>query len=120
MDANPKWYVGLHALLALFSLSGVLSKLAASERFLGPRFCLLYGGALLALAAYALLWQQVIRRLPLSVAYANRAVTIVWGLVWGALVFGETVTPGRLAGAAIVMAGVVLYTRSGGRDGDGE
>ena len=46
-------------------------------------------------------WQQVIKRIPLTTAFANKAVTVVWGLVWGALFFREAVTPGKLLGAAL-------------------
>ena len=58
---------------------------------------------------YAIGWQQVIRRLPLTTAYANRAVTIVWGIIWGLLIFNEKLNAGKVIGALIVIAGVILY-----------
>lgn len=99
----------LHALLMLFSLSGICSKLAASHPFMSREFVLLYGGMVLILAVYALGWQQVIKRMPLTSAYANRAVTIVWGIVWGVTLFHETVSPAKIVGAAVVLVGVALY-----------
>ena len=62
------------------------------------------------LAVYAFVWQQLIKRIPLTVAYANKAVTLVWGLVWGWLFFGESITPGKIIGIIMVMAGVVIYS----------
>ena len=56
------------------------------------------------LGVYALGWQQVLRHIPLSAAYANKAVTVVWGCVWGLLLFREQLTPGKLAGGALVLA----------------
>ena len=103
-------FVALHALLLVYSLSGILSKLASSYPFLSFEFFVLYGGMLLILVVYAIAWQQIIKRLPLSVAFANKAVTVVWGIVWGLLFFNERVTVGMVVGAAIVMAGVVLYS----------
>ena len=38
---------------------------------------------LAALVAYAFGWQQVIKHLPLTTAYANKAVTVVWGILLG-------------------------------------
>ena len=38
---------------------------------------------LLALVTYAAGWQQVIKHLPLTTAYANKAVTVVWGILAG-------------------------------------
>lgn len=105
-----KKYVALSLVVLLYSIVGVLSKLASAEPFLSMRFCLLYGGVIVLLGVYALAWQQIIKRIPLTTAFANKAVTVVWGLVWGLLIFHEAITPGKLAGAALVVAGVVLFS----------
>ena len=101
--------VALHALLVVFSLSGIMSKLASQHPFLSWQFIAFYGLMIVCLGVYAIGWQQVIKRLPLTTAYANRAVTVVWGIVWGVLVFHEQVTWQKLLGAAIVLVGVALY-----------
>lgn len=100
----------LHILIAFYSLTGVFSKLASAEPFLSMRFCLFYGGVLVLLGVYAIVWQQIIKKLPLTTAFANKAVTVVWGLVWGLLIFHEAITPGKLAGAVLVMTGVILFS----------
>lgn len=113
--------LALHAMLALYSLSSVCAKLAAGFDFMSAGFVACYGGMVVLLGAYALGWQQVIKRLPLTYAYANKAVTVVWGIVWGALLFHEQVSPLKLAGAAIVLAGVVLFSLGDpGRSGAGD
>lgn len=112
--------IGLHLLLAVYSLSDVCSKTAAGAPFMSFRFLFFYGCVLGLLGVYAIGWQQVIRRLPLTVAFANRAVTVVWGIVWGVLFFREQVSPLRLAGAALIMAGVVLFARADGRQAEEE
>ncbi|MBP9996671.1 MAG: EamA family transporter [Lachnospiraceae bacterium] len=99
----------LHLLLAIYSLNGIFSKLASNYPFLSIRFILCYGTVLVALAVYALGWQQVIKRMPLTLAFANKAVTIVWGIIWGYLFFGEKVTPNRIIGALLVIIGIILY-----------
>lgn len=116
---NPKAMLGLHGMLVLYSLSSICGKLASGFPFLSVGFIVCYGGMIALLGIYALGWQQVIKRLPLTFAYANRAVTVVWGIVWGALFFSEPVTAGKLAGALIVLAGVVLYATSGDDAQDG-
>ena len=100
----------LHLMLMVYSLSGVCSKLAAGEPFLGVRFCVFYGTVILLLAFYAVAWQQVIRVLPLTTAFANKAGTTAWGLVWGLLFFQEQITFGKLLGVTLVIAGVVLFS----------
>ena len=110
--SHGKALLALHLLLALYSLCDVCSKLAAGQSFLSFGFCLYYGGMILLLGVYAIGWQQIIKRLPLTTAYANKAATVVWGILWGMLLFDERVTPGKLAGAALNIAGVVLYAKA--------
>ena len=62
------------------------------------------------LAFYAVGWQQIIKRLPLTTAFANKAVTVVWGMVWGLLFFHESITIGKVIGAVLVIIGVVVYS----------
>lgn len=102
-------YLFLHLILMVYSASGILSKLAAGEPFLSFRFCLFYGGVIFLLMFYAFVWQQVIKQLPLTTAFANKAVTVVWGLVWGSLIFHEQISIGKIVGAILVISGVVLY-----------
>ena len=110
----------LHLLLMLFSFSGIMSKVAAQYDFMSLGFILAYGGMVAILGVYALGWQQVIKRLPLTTAYANRAVTIIWGIVWGVLFFHEEITPLKILGAAIVLAGVVLFAVADNEGADDE
>lgn len=107
-----KWLIALHILVGVYSVSGILSKLAATAPFLSLRFCLCYAGIIGLLGVYAIGWQQIIKRMDLTTAFANKAVTVVWGIVWGFLFFGETITAGKLLGAALVILGVVLYVKA--------
>ena len=104
----------LHGLLLIYSLGSLCSKWAAQSEFLSFRFFLFYGLVLLSLAVYALGWQQILKRLPLVTAYANKAVTVIWGLVWGLFFFGETITLQKALGVAVIMAGIVLVVREDG------
>lgn len=108
-----KWiYIPLHILLMVFSLGSVCSKMAAGEEFLSRNFILYYGLLLLILAVYAVVWQQMIKRMPLTAAYANRAVTVVWGMVWGLLIFGESITFAKVFGSIFIIAGIILFAFS--------
>lgn len=106
----------LHFLLAFYSLGGIFSKRAAGTEFLSLEFFLNYGMVFVILGVYAIGWQQIIKRLPLSFAFANKAVTVVWGIVWGALFFSEPITVGKIVGACIIIAGIVLFATSEGED----
>lgn len=112
MKEKIKIYILLHLFLMGYSLCGIMSKLAAGESFLSLKYCIFLSLEIFILACYALGWQQFIKRLPLTAAYANKAVTVVWGCIWGILFFEERLTPGKLAGIAMVVAGVVLFAIS--------
>ena len=110
--------IALHVLLVAFSFGGVCTKCAAGEEFLSLPFCLFYGGLNLILGIYAVVWQQVIKKLPLTFAYANKAVGIIWSMIWGLVFFGEAVTLKKIAGAVIVIGGIVLYSLWGTNEQD--
>ncbi len=119
MKGKLKIYCLLHLLLMVYSMSGICSKKAAGTQFLSLEFCLYYGAIIALLGLYAIGWQQIIKRLPLTTAFANKAVTVVWGLVWGMVFFHEEITPGKIAGALLVVGGVVLYALAD-REGSNE
>lgn len=106
---KPIVWIALHIMLAVMSLSSVCTKLAAGEPFLSVKWCLYYGAVLAILFVYAIVWQQIIKRLPLTVAYANRAVSVLWGCVFGVIFFGEKITVGKIIGGVLVAAGVILF-----------
>lgn len=113
---NVKNIVILHSLLLIYSLSGVFSKLASKVPFLSFRFCVYYGIIVLLLGIYAIVWQQIIKNMPLTSAYANKAITVVWGILWGYLFFKEKISIGNIIGAIIIIIGIVIYSTSDKED----
>ncbi|MDO4188710.1 MAG: EamA family transporter [Lachnospiraceae bacterium] len=109
MSKKTKTIIALNILLFVFSLGNVFSKLASNQDFLSIRFILCYTALLFIMFVYAIGWQQIIKRLDLTTAYANRAITVVFGILWGVVVFNEKITIGKVIGAIIVIAGVLLY-----------
>ena len=114
---DKRVFLALHLLLFLFACTAVLSKLAAQEEFLSLRFFLFFGGEFLLLGIYAVGWQQILKRLPLTLAYTNKAVTLVWSLLFGVLLFHERVGIKQILGCALVVAGVVLFVRADVEEG---
>ncbi|MBR1450472.1 MAG: EamA family transporter [Lachnospiraceae bacterium] len=108
MKSGYKYMIILHILLGVYSLTGVASKFAAGEEFLSYKFILFYGLSLLGLFVYAFVWQQIIKHMPLITAYANKGVTVIWGIIWGYFIFSEKITVRKLIGAAVIIAGIVL------------
>lgn len=107
-----KTVLGLHAMIAMGSFAGVFTKLAAQNEFLSPGFCFFYAMMVLVLFLYALGWQQVIKKIPLSTAYSAKSVSVIWGLVFGVLLFGEKIVPNKLIGVLLIVPGTLLYFKA--------
>ena len=102
----------LHALLLFYSTCGVFAKLAAKEAFLSWHFIFYYGAEIFVLFVYAILWQQILKHIPLTVAFCNKSVGMIWTMLWSVFLFNETITPAMYIGAAIVLVGVFLVVTS--------
>ncbi len=107
----------LQAVFFIYSTSSVVSKFASGKDLFSFEFILFYGLDVMILGIYALLWQQVIKKFELSIAYANKAITLLWALVWGIVLFHEQITPGKAAGIVLVMIGIfILNSGEGGEE----
>ena len=96
----------LHTVLLIYSMISVLSKTASSQQ--GMDFLFIYSGVLICLVIYALLWQLVLKKFSLTTAFANKAVVVFWGILWGKLFFGEEITWQKIFGAAVIIGGIIL------------
>ena len=100
----------LHGTLLIYSVTSVFAKLAGLQLGAGswlPTLIFL-GLEMLALVIYSVLWQQVLRRMPLSFAYSNKGVCTLWTAVFGLVFFGESLTWGKALGILVVLIGVLL------------
>ena len=100
----------------IYSCSSVVAKFASGNDVMSFRFILFYGLVLFGLFVYAIAWQQIIKHMPLISAYANRGVTVIWGLVWGYFIFSEEITVRKLIGAAVIIGGIVLIVTADAKE----
>ena len=100
----------LHGTLLIYSLTSVFAKLASLQLGAGswPALLAFVGLEILALGVYSILWQQVLKRMPLSFAYSNKGVCTLWTALFGLVFFGETLTWGKAVGILVVLTGVLL------------
>lgn len=109
MKNNWKSFIVLQIALFIVSLGGVCSKMAARQVFMSPAFIGFYGLLLFILFGYAIVWQQVLKRISLTVAYASKGIGIVYGILWGILIFDEKIRWNMILGAILVLIGVYCY-----------
>ena len=66
-------------------------------------------GAVSVMGLYAVLWQQVLKRIELSVAYMFKGTSIIFVVLLAYLLFGEQITWNNILGAVIIVVGIVLF-----------
>ena len=98
----------LQVIILIYTLSTVTAKFASNEEFLSLKFILFYGLEIFILGVYAILWQQIIKKFEISVAYANRAMSLLWSIVWAIVFFGEQITIKNVIGVIIVIIGTII------------
>ena len=108
---DKQWFkniIMLQGVFLIYSINSIVAKLASDRAPFSVPFLMLYGLELVILGIYAILWQQVIKKFELSVAYANKAVKFIWGMLWGILIFKEQITIAKVTGILLVVAGIVV------------
>lgn len=108
LEVSLKWFFILHLSLILNSLAGTASKMAGRQEFLSLSFFFFYGLVLFITFAFALIWQQVLKHMSLTFAFTNKPITMIYSLVWAALIWHEPVNPKMVIGALIILAGIVM------------
>jgi len=103
-----KIVVLLHILFFFFSISGALGKYASREEFFSLNFILLYGASLVIMFGYSIFWQVVLQKTSLVMAYSNRGMVVIWGIMWGALLFGESLNFATVLAALLIVAGIAV------------
>lgn len=107
-----KEIIMIQSAIFLMSFSGVFSKMASRYDFLSIKFLIFYGASILILGIYAIVWQQILRRVDLTTAFSNRALSVVWSMLWGIVLFREVLTFRMILGAIIIMVGIMLVVTS--------
>ena len=110
--SKVKDYLALHGIIFIYSIVVLSSKLASGYPFLSKEFIFYYAVLNILSTIYAIVWQQLIKRIPLNTAYATKSMGILWGVFWGRLLFMEKVTPQMIVGSFIIFTGILLVVNA--------
>ena len=108
---NKKAFIILQIALLIFASCSIFSKLASNETGLTFNYLLFMGLQLFTLAVYAVLWQIVLKDMPLTIAYANKGIVLIYGALIGLLMFKEPVSLTNIIGMAIIIIGIIIMAR---------
>lgn len=106
----------LQAVIVIYTFSGVMAKLASLKKENLLWFLAFFGSEFVILGVYAVLWQQIIKRFELTIAYANRAMAILWSMIWAYVFFHEQITVKNVLGVMIVLIGTVIMNTDQGEN----
>lgn len=98
----------LQLIVIIYTINGVIAKLSSGAELMSLKFIGFYVAIVAVLGIYAILWQQMIKRFELSIAYANRAMALLWSALWAAIFFHERLTVKNYIGIALVIAGTFV------------
>ena len=96
----------------VYACVGICTKMAALQTPFSWPYLLWFAGAVAIIGIYAILWQQVLRRIELSTAYMFKGTTLIFTMLIAALLFGETITIPNIIGSVIIITGITLLARS--------
>ncbi len=108
---DKKTILLLNIAFIIYSLTSVLSKLAAQNSIMSFKWIFCYGGMLFLLMIYAVLWQFVLKKVDLITAYSNKAIVVIWGMLWGVLFFHETISIIKGIGILIIVVGIIVLSK---------
>ena len=105
-------YILLVAAFFIYSLSSVLIKYASKYAITSMNYWLLYIMTVLVLAIYALVWQKVLKKFELFIAYSAKGLVIIFAFLWGIIFFNEAITVQNILGLLIIIIGIVVVNKN--------
>jgi len=96
----------------LYASVGICTKLAAQQEMMSLPYLLWFFSAIIIIGIYALLWQQVLRKIELSTAYLFKGTTLIFTMLIAAFLFGEAITIANIAGSIIIITGITILARA--------
>ena len=93
----------------IYASTGIFTKYASLYPFLSWQYILSFLGAIGIMGIYAVLWQQVLKYIELSVAYMCKGTALIFTMLLAYWLFGEPITTNNIIGAAIIIFGIILY-----------
>ena len=105
-------YISLIAINLLYACVSIFTKLASQQEFMSWGYVLAFAGAVMVMGVYAMLWQQVLKRIELSVAYMFKGTSVIFVMLLAYVLFAEQITWNNIIGAMIIIIGIVLYAHN--------
>ena len=109
-----KWmiYIVLIGINMLYACVSLFTKYASQHEFMSWNYMCGLIGAIGVMGLYAVLWQQVLKRIELSMAYMFKGTSLIFVMLLAHVLFAEQITWNNVVGAIIIISGIVLFANS--------
>lgn len=116
-EASLLSYSGLQIIYLItinifYAFTGFFTKKASLNEFLSWKYVAYLVGAVMVLGIYAILWQQIIKKMPIADAYMFRGTAIIFTMLIAAICFGETIGVKNIIGSVIIICGIALFAKA--------
>ena len=92
----------------VYSTTGIFMKMSSTKDLFSTAFILYYGLAITVIAIYAVLWQIILKSVPLTIAFMSKSITIVFGLLFAHFLFAESITTNNIIGILVIISGIIV------------
>ena len=105
--------IKIQAIIFLYSIISILSKIASSflEKEIWMVMVILLI-MLIVLASYAFLWQKLLKKVDLSIAYVNKGMLLFWSMIWSVVIFRQEITILNIIGTIIIFVGIMVVNEN--------
>lgn len=90
----------------------IATKYTSLQNFMSMSYIISLTCVLFFMSLYALSWQQIIKRMPISDAYMFKGTSIVFVLLLSAWLFEEIITWQNIVGSIIIILGIALFAKA--------
>lgn len=109
---NKKEVAILVGVNLVYACTSIFTKMASRQKMLSWPYLLWIAGTIGVMGVYAILWQQVIKRMPLSTAYMFKGTSLIFILLISGLMLGEAITINNVIGSVIIILGIALFAKA--------
>ena len=102
-------YIVLVGSNALYACEAICTKYASMHDFMSVHYILGIVGSIFILGIYAIVWQQILKRINLTDAYMFRGTSLIFVMLFSVLFFHEGFRLSNIIGIMIILTGTVLY-----------
>lgn len=112
MNKHTHMYIVLIFINLLYTCVSLFTKYASQQEFMSWNYMVGLIGAVGVMGLYAVLWQQILKRIELSMAYMFKGTSLIFVMLLAYVFFDEQIAWNNIVGAIIIISGIVLYAKA--------